>query len=129
MLREGGDVCFAATGVMVAEALHAAEALEEKGIHAAVLNVHTIKPLDRETLIRYGKSCKRMVTAEEHSVIGGLGSAVAEVLAESGGCRLKRVGIQDRFGQSGDLAELMECYGLTAGNLVETALKIMEEDV
>ena len=80
-------------------------------------------------LIRYGKSCKRMVTAEEHSVIGGLGSAVAEVLAESGGCRLKRVGIQDRFGQSGDLAELMECYGLTAGNLVETALKIMEEDV
>ena len=129
VLREGGDVCFAATGIMTAEALHAAEILETKGIHAAVLNVHTIKPLDKETLIRYGKSCKRMVTAEEHSVIGGLGSAVAEVLAESGGCRLKRVGIQDRFGQSGDLAELMECYGLTAGNLVETALKIMEEDV
>ena len=129
VLREGGDVCFAATGIMTAEALHAAEILETKGIHAAVLNVHTIKPLDKETLIRYGKSCKRMVTAEEHSVIGGLGSAVAEVLAESGGCRLKRVGIQDRFGQSGDLAELTECYGLTAGNLVETALKIMEEDV
>ena len=122
VLREGGDVCFAATGVMVAEALHAAEALEEKGIHAAVLNVHTIKPLDRETLIRYGKSCKRMVTAEEHSVIGGLGSAVAEVLAECGGCRMKRVGIQDKFGQSGDLGELMESYGLTAENLMETAL-------
>ena len=126
VLREGGDVCFAATGVMVAEALHAAEALEEKGIHAAELNVHTIKPLDKETLIRYGKSCKRMVTAEEHSVIGGLGSAVAEVLAECGGCCLKRVGIQDRFGQSGDLGELMECYGLTAKNLMETALSMCQ---
>lgn len=120
VLREGGDVCFAATGVMVAEAL------EEKGIHAAVLNVHTIKPLDKETLIRYGKSCKRMVTAEEHSVIGGLGSAVAEVLSECGGCCLKRVGIQDRFGQSGDLGELMECYGLTAKNLMETALSMCQ---
>lgn len=128
VLREGGDVCFAATGIMVAEALHAAEALKEKGIHAAVLNVHTIKPLDKETLIRYGKSCGCMVTAEEHSVIGGLGSAVAEVLSECGGCRLKRVGIQDKFGQSGDLGELMESYGLTAENLIETALKLMEED-
>ncbi|WP_373262606.1 transketolase family protein [Hungatella hathewayi] len=128
VLREGGDVCFTATGVMVAEALLAAEALEEKGIHAAVLNVHTIKPLDKETLIRYGKSCGCMVTAEEHSVIGGLGSAVAEVLSECGGCRLKRVGIQDKFGQSGDLGELMESYGLTAENLIETALKLMEED-
>lgn len=126
VLREGADGCFAATGVMVAEALKAAEALEKKGIHTTVLNVHTIKPLDRETLIRYGTSCKWMVTAEEHSVIGGLGSAVAEVLAECGGCRLGRVGIQDIFGQSGDLKELMESYGLTAANLEAKALDMMK---
>lgn len=128
VLREGTDICFAATGVMVAEALEAARALEAKGTQAAVLNVHTIKPLDRETLIQYGKTCGRVITAEEHSVIGGLGSAAAEVLAECGGCRVRRVGIEDRFGQSGDLEELMAEYGLTAGHLEETALAMMKEE-
>lgn len=125
VLKDGADVCIAATGIMVAEALKAAEILKEKGIEASVLNVHTIKPLDQETILQYAKKCPVMVTVEEHSVIGGLGSAVCEVTAASGfGCRVVRMGIQDKFGQSGDLQELMDAYELTEKHIVSQVLKL-----
>lgn len=126
VLKDGADVCIAATGIMVAEALKAAEELKEKGIDASVLNVHTIKPLDQETILRYAEKCPVMVTVEEHSVIGGLGSAVCEVTAASGfGCRVVRMGIQDKFGQSGDLQELMDAYELTEKHIVSQVLKLV----
>lgn len=130
VLRDGKDVCIAATGVMVAMALKAAEALKEQGIDAAVLNIHTIKPFDRETVLAYGKRCKAIVTAEEHSVIGGLGAAVCEAVAEDRrgcGCQVLRVGIQDKFGQSGDLDELMEAYGLTEKKIEEAAAALIRQ--
>jgi len=128
VMREGGDLAIAATGIMVAEAFKAAEELEQRGIHAAVMNVHTIKPLDTETLKRVVLPTGKVITVEEHSVIGGLGSAVCEALSDMGGCRVRRIGIQDRFGQSGDLAELMAEYGLTAENIVGTAVTMMKEN-
>lgn len=122
LLRTGKDVCIAATGVMVAKALHAAEMLSGKGIEATVLNVHTIKPLDTARLIEAAKNCGgNVITAEEHSVIGGLGSAVCEALSEAGGAAVRRIGIEDRFGQSGDMEELFEAYGLTAAHIAEEA--------
>ncbi|MBS5064645.1 MAG: transketolase family protein [Hungatella hathewayi] len=125
VLRDGADVCIAATGIMVAEACSAAEQLKEKGIDAAVLNVHTIKPLDSETILRYAGKCPLMVTVEEHSVIGGLGSAICEVTAGSGyDCRVSRMGIQDKFGQSGDLQELMNAYELTASHIVSRVIQL-----
>lgn len=116
VMREGSDVCIAATGVMTARALEAARILETEGISAAVLNVHTIKPFDVDAIQKYAKQCGGMVTAEEHSVLGGLGDAVSEAMGQAAGaaCEVKRVGIRDLFGQSGDLEELMEAYGLTA---------------
>ena len=124
-LSEGGDICIAATGVMVSKALEAGEILKTYGIHAAVLNVHTIKPFDSETIGCYAAACGNIITVEEHSVIGGLGSAVCETVCSSGtsaaGCQVRRIGIEDRFGQSGDLEDLMEAYGLTAGHIVECA--------
>lgn len=126
VLKDGAHVCIAATGIIVAEALKAAEELKEKGIDASVLNVHTIKPLDQETILRYAEKCPVMVTVEEHSVIGGLGSAVCEVTAASGsGCRVVRMGIQDKFGQSGDLQELMDAYELTEKHIVSQVLKLV----
>ena len=125
VLRDGADVCIAATGIIVAEACSAAEQLKEKGIDAAVLNVHTIKPLDSETILRYAGKCPVMVTVEEHSVIGGLGSAICEVTAGSGyNCRVSRMGIQDKFGQSGDLQELMNAYGLNASHIVSRVIQL-----
>lgn len=129
ILQEGHDLVIATTGVMTAKAIRAAENLENKGIHAAVLNVHTIKPLDTETLFRIALPVKRILTVEEHSVIGGLGSAVCEALSEYGGCRVKRIGIQDRFGQSGDMEELFEEYGLTTDEIEKIAMEMCKEDV
>lgn len=129
VLKDGEDVCIAATGILVAEACRAAEELRKKGIDAAVLNVHTIKPLDRETILRYAGKCPAMVTVEEHSVIGGLGSAICEVTAGSGlGCRVVRMGIQDKFGQSGDLHELMDAYELTAEHIVRQVINLKEKE-
>ena len=128
VLKDGADVCIAATGVMVAQARKAADALQKNGIDAAVLNVHTIKPLDRETILRYAGKCPVMVTVEEHSVIGGLGSAICEVTAASGlSCQVERMGIQDRFGQSGDLLELMDAYELTAEHIVSRVMKLANQ--
>jgi len=124
VLMEGTDLCIAATGIMVAPSIKAAERLKESGIHAAVINIHTIKPLDEDTLLEYAAKCKKVLTVEEHSVIGGMGSAVCEAIAKDGGCIVERMGINDRFGQSGDLDELMEYYGLTEDKIVENAKKL-----
>ena len=120
-LREGSSVTLAACGHLVAEALQAAESLEEEGISAEVLNVSTIKPLDEETILASVSRTGRIVTLEEHSVIGGLGSAVAELLGERNPAPLARVGVRDVFGQSGSPGELLRHYGLDAPAIVEAA--------
>lgn len=118
-VREGKDAAILATGIMVNEALQAANMLAAEGIECRVVDVHTIKPLDREEVIAAAKDCGCIVTAEEHSVIGGLGSAVAEVLCTESPCRMAMVGVQDVFGQSGKPGELMEQYGLTAADIAK----------
>ena len=117
-LRDGKDVTIAATGLMVAEAVKAAEELEKEGISVRVINVGTIKPLDGETILKAAQETKFIVTAEEHSVIGGLGSAVSEFLSEVHPTKVKKVGIYDRFGQSGTGEELLQKYELTAEKLI-----------
>ena len=117
-LRDGKDVTIAATGLMVAEAVKAAEELEKEGISVRVINVGTIKPLDGETILKAAQETKFIVTAEEHSVIGGLGSAVSEFLSEVHPTKVKKVGIYDKFGQSGTGEELLQEYELTAEQLI-----------
>ncbi|MGL4868216.1 MAG: transketolase family protein [Cetobacterium sp.] len=117
-LKEGTDVSILATGLMTARALEAAEKLEAEGISARVINVGTIKPLDGETVLKAAQETKFLVTAEEHSVIGGLGSAVAEFLSETHPTLVKKVGIYDKFGQSGKGDELLEKYELTAEKII-----------
>ena len=121
-LREGNDVAILATGLMVSEALEAAKLLEEKGVKARVVNVSTIKPLDTETVLKAAKECKFIVTSEEHSVIGGLGSAVSEYLSEVHPAKVVKHGIQDVFGQSADGETMLTNYGLRAKDIVETVL-------
>lgn len=121
LLRAGKDVGFVAAGIMVAVALEAAEALQAEGIDAAVLNMSTIKPLDQEAIIQLAKTTGALVTAEEHNILGGLGSAVAEVVGEHCPVPVLRVGVEDCFGQSGTPAELLAEYGLTKENLMEKA--------
>jgi len=116
-LRSGKDVTIIACGIMVAEAMEAAESLEKEGIDAAVLDMHTVKPLDVAAVIKAAKVTGAVVTAEEHSIIGGLGGAVAEVLGETVPVPLMRVGIPDVFGESGKPEELLEKYGLRASNI------------
>ena len=125
ILREGNDICLISTGVMVWKCLQAAEELQKKGIEASVINVHTMKPFDEDTILKYAKHCHRVVTVEEHSIIGGLGSIVAETLLGKGDFCFKRIGIDDKFGQSGDFEELMEFYGLTKENIISTCEKMM----
>lgn len=117
VLREGDDICIMATGLMVHEALEAARRLEKDNISAAVVNFHTIKPIDKETILYYGSKVKGIVTAEENTVLGGFGSAVAEVLCGNSSAKFAMVGIEDRFGQSGQPEELFREYGLTAENI------------
>ena len=121
-LREGNDVAILATGLMVSEALEAAKLLEEKGVKARVVNVSTIKPLDTETVLKAAKECKFIVTSEEHSVIGGLGSAVSEYLSEVHPTKVVKHGIQDVFGQSADGETMLTNYGLRAKDIAETVL-------
>ncbi|ABO51576.1 transketolase subunit B [Desulforamulus reducens MI-1] len=127
-LREGSDVALIATGIMVSAALEAAEKLAEEGIQAMVLDVHTIKPLDIFAVVEAARQCGAVVTAEEHSIIGGLGSAVAETLSEHFPVPLQRVGVRDTFGESGKPAELLEYFGLTAANIIEAAKKVMAKN-
>jgi len=122
-LKEGTDVTLVATGLLVETALNAAEMLKAEGISARVINIHTIKPIDAEILTKASLETGAIVTCEEHNVIGGLGSAVAEALCENAPCPIQRIGTQDVFGRSGKPAELFEIYGLTAGAICEAAKK------
>lgn len=122
VLREGDDVALLATGLMTAEALEAAEKLAAEGISARVINLCSIKPLDEEMVLAAARECGKIVTCEEHSVIGGLGEAVCALLAESGvACKVKRVGVQDEFGHSGPAKDLLVQFGLCAQNICSVA--------
>lgn len=120
-LKDGSDVTIVANGLMVGMALEAAETLKAEGISARVINIHTIKPLDEELVIKAAKETGAIVTAEEHSIIGGLGGAVAETLAETCPVPVLRVGVEDKFGTSAPAAEVLKAYGLTAENIVKKA--------
>lgn len=117
-LREGSDYTIIATGIMVNEALSAADALAEQGLSIRVIDMHTIKPIDEETIIKAAQETKGIVTAEEHSVLGGLGGSVAEILAKKYPAPMEFVGVQDIFGQSGKPDELLKAYNLTAEDIV-----------
>ena len=125
VLRDGKDVAVFATGLMVSEAEKAAELLAAEGIDAAVINVHTIKPLDEACVTEYAKKCGKVVTVEEHSVIGGLGEAVASTLLGKVDCKFDRIGIQDQFGTSGKAKAVLEEYGLTAPQIAERIKKLL----
>lgn len=128
VLHEGTDIAIISNGVLTYEALKAAERLETEGIHARVINMGTIKPIDADIVVAAAKECGgRIITAEEHSVVGGLGEAVAAVLAEKYPARLRRIGLQDVFGFSGPMAELMVVFGLDADNIVKTAKEFLSE--
>jgi transketolase len=120
-LREGGDLTIFATGISVADALKAADILAKDGISAAVSNIFTIKPIDADAVTQAARATGAVVTAENHSVIGGLGSAVAEVLAETAPVPLRRVGIRDRFGEVGSVEYLKEIFGINATDIAEAA--------
>lgn len=124
-LREGKDAAIFATGLMIPRALKAAELLSADGVDAAVVNFHTIKPLDEECVLSYNSSVRAIVTAEDHFITGGLGSAVAEVIAGKGGARFDRVGVADRFGQSGSPEELYREYGLTSEHLAQRVKELL----
>ena len=118
-ITEGNDIAIIATGLMVNEARIAAEQLAAEGIHARVINICTIKPLDEEIVIEAAKACGKVITCEEHSIIGGLGEAVAAVLAEKCPTAMRRIGVNDEFGHSGPAAALLEEMGLCASNIAE----------
>ncbi len=120
-VRDGSDVTIIATGIMVSLALEAAENLKKEGLEARVINIHTIKPIDKDIIVEAARETRAIVTAEEHNIIGGLGSAVAEVLAESYPAVMERVGVKDTFGESGSGDELLVKYGLTAEKIAEAA--------
>ena len=126
VLKEGTDVMIFATGLCVSSALEAAEKLKEDGIDAEIVNIHTIKPIDRELVIASAKKTGKVVTAEEHSVIGGLGSAVAEVLSEEAPTKLLRIGVGDVFGESGPAKELVAKYGLDGTGIYEKVKKFVK---
>lgn len=125
-LREGKDVAIIATGIMVDAALEACNILAEEGIKARVINIHTIKPIDEELIGKAARETGLIITAEEHSIIGGLGSAVAEVVTSLHAVPVIRVGIKDTFGESGKPAELLKAYGLTSEDIVKAVKKGLE---
>ena len=126
VLREGNDATIIACGMMVNEAVIAHEELKAEGINVRVINMSTIKPIDRELIVKAAKETKAIVTAEEHSIIGGLGSAVSEVVSEECPVIVKKVGVKDVFGESGTPAELLEKYGLTAKHIVESVREALK---
>ncbi len=127
VFRIGKDVNIIAAGIMVDAALAASRVLSEQGIDTGVINMSTIKPLDQETLLLTAKNSKVIITAEEHSIIGGLGSAVCEFLAENHPMPVRRIGVKDLFGCSGNPRELLKLYGLTAENIIETTKQAMNK--
>ena len=124
-ITEGSDIAIIATGLMVNEARMAAEQLAAEGIHARVINIHTIKPLDEEIVLKAAKECGKAITAEEHNVIGGLGEAVCAVLSEKLPTPVRRVGVQDVFGCSGPAWDLLKFYGLDAATICKTAHEML----
>ena len=125
-LREGSDCSIIATGLCVSEALAAADALAKQGIHAEVINIHTIKPLDEELVVKTAKKTGRVFTVEEHSIIGGLGAAVAETLGEKCPTKITRIGVNDVFGESGPAKELLHKYELDAEGIANRILREMK---
>ena len=119
ILKDGKDACIIACGLMVSRAISASNELSKEGIDAAVINMHTIKPLDKETILKYNNKCKVIVSAEEHSIIGGLGSAIAETIAGTNGAKFTMIGIEDKFGHSGNPDKLFDEYGLTKENIIK----------
>jgi transketolase len=126
-VKEGKDATIIATGILVAEALEARELLLKEGIEARVIDMHTIKPIDTDLIVKAANETGAIVTAEEHNVIGGLGSAVAEVLVENKPVPMKRIGTQDTFGESGKPKELMEKYELTAKDIVKAVKEVIKK--
>ena len=126
-LREGNDITIVATGLMVAEAIEAGEKLAAEGINARVINIHTIKPLDEELIIKAAKETGKIITIEEHSVIGGLGSAVCDVVSANCPVPVIKMGVQDEFGHSGPGGDLITEFGLRAANIVETVKKALNK--
>lgn len=122
-IGEGTDATIFATGVTVSEAIRAQEILENKGIKARVVDIHTVKPIDKDMVIKCAKETKKLISVEDHNVIGGLGSAISEVLTEEYPVKLVRMGINDTFGKSGKAIELMQYFGITAENIVEKVVK------
>ena len=126
VLREGKDVTVVATGMLVSEAIKAGKLLEEKGIDARIINIHTIKPLDEELICKAAKETGKIVTIEEHSVIGGLGEAVCSAICENGiACKVTKMGVHDEFGHSGPGGDLVTEFGLRAENIVDEVCKMM----
>ncbi|NLY43094.1 MAG: transketolase family protein [Clostridiaceae bacterium] len=125
-LEDGSDVTIIATGLMVPEALEAKKILDAEGISARVINIHTIKPIDKDIIVKAARETGAIVTAEEHNIYGGLGSAVAEVLVENYPVPMRRVGVEDQFGRSGKPKDLLELYGLTAKNIVAKVKDVLQ---
>ena len=121
VIKEGSDVSIIANGLMVNEAIEAGKALEAKGISAEIINIATIKPLDEELVIKSAKKTGRVITVEEHNIIGGLGEAVCACLSENCPTPVKRIGINDEFGHSGPAVELLKQFGLSAEHIAEVA--------
>ena len=127
LINDGNDITIIATGLMTTESMKAVEALKAEGINARLINIHTIKPIDKDIIIKAAKETGHIITVEEHSIIGGLGSAVAEVLAEEYPCKMTRMGVKDVFGQSGKPYELLDMYGLTDKHIVAKVKEILNK--
>lgn len=123
ILRKGSDVTLISSVIMLTQCLEAAQILKENGIEARVLNMHTIKPIDQEAIIQAARETRGIITVENHNIIGGLGSAVAEVLAENYPAPMRRIGIRDRFGEVGNRAYLRQCLGIDTGDIVKAAME------
>ena len=127
VLKDGSDVAIIANGLLVYEAIQAAQALEAEGIHAMVINMATIKPLDEELVLTAAKKCGKIITCEEHSVIGGLGEAVCSLLSEKLPTPVRRIGVNDEFGHSGPAVDLLKQFGLSAEHIVQVAKEFLEK--